>query len=748
MDKGRGVGPVFSHPIELEPLFKPFTHNIEAPQGFFRRLFSNPIAQPQHQEILPLENLGFISIRPPAEESFYFSQFEKFLVSLKLPYPVSFEIIGNKDNIVFQLSAKQDDLPLITNILQTHFSEVEAVENSDFLAETMKNTQPVMASYYLKDSHFFPLKDNSKIDPYVVLLSNFNSIAQGMAALQIIFTPVKNSWAENMHTACREEDDSTQSFFSDLKELPKLVSNKINKPLLAVSIRIIASEQRLLERAESFLNQYNNEDNGFIRIENYPISSALKRTVHTPGIILNSEELSQLIHLPAPEINVPKLARATKSNKPPQMAQAGNGIILGQNTYQGRVSPVCLTQEWFTRHMAIFGGTGAGKTNLLGYMFQQLSQQDGCAFIDPNGDAAEEFLSLIPASSLDRVIYFNPLENPLSINPMEVNGQNTEVIAVNLLVALKRLFDASAWGPRMEWILRKTIITLLASGDKTLADITKILTDDTFRKTALANIKDTDILNFWKNITPKLSLHTLIPILDKLTVFTDSQIIKPIISQPKSDIDFSDIINNRKIFIANLSKGSLGEKNALLLGSFILSGFQLAIMARSNIPKPQRKFFSLIIDEFHNYAGSSNVDSVNSLLSEARKYKLALVTATQFLSQVDRKIKDAIMGNVGTLMCLRVGIDDAGVIQRELGQFDADDILNLKVGEAIVRMGTSKDSFNLQIPYLQNPVNDNKQKILELARQRKTASTHNQAVVPPAGAGSNNTSTPNTPIRH
>jgi len=291
------------------------------------------------------------------------------------------------------------------------------------------------------------------------------------------------------------------------------------------------------------------------------------------------------------------------------------------------------------------------------------------------------------------------------------------------LIALKRLFDASSWGPRLAWILRTTVRTLLLSGNKTLLDIPLILTDGNYRKQVVASIQDKELLNFWNNVFPKFGLHALVPVLNKLSVFTDSEIIKPIICQPKSDIKFQEIINNQKIFIANLAKGTLGEKNAHVLGSFILSGFQMAILARASIPKPQRKFYSLIIDEFHNYADSSNVSSINSLLSEARKYNLSLITATQFLGQVDRRIKDAIFGNIGTLVCLRVGIDDAQVLQKELGQFTAEDLLNLNVGQAIVRMGTAKDSFNLTIPLLQKPDTDYTQEILKLAQQRKTVAT-------------------------
>jgi hypothetical protein len=539
-----------------------------------------------------------------------------------------------------------------------------------------------------------------------------------------------------MKTACRCDYDPNKSAFDDLPDLLKLVNEKTSKPMFAVSIRIIATSQDLLARVENFLGQYSNENNGIARLgKDYPTSSAIKRTNHVPGIILNSEELAALIHLPDPQILVPKLTRAKKTTPPPQLAQSHSGICLGNNTHQGKITPVSLSFEWATRHVAIFGGTGAGKTNLLGHLFSQFIEKAGCAFLDPNGDASQEFLSLIPKKYIDKVIYFDPIKNPLAINPLAVkHSSQIEITTVNLLTALKRLFDSSSWGPRLEYILRKSIKTLLFAGNKTLLDIPLLLTDKNYRTRALSSITDPELLNFWRNSFPKLGLNALLPILNKLSVLLDSDIIKPIISNPKPDIDFEDVLNNQKIFIANLSKGTLGEKNSHIIGSFIQSSLQMAVMSRANIPINERKPFIIIIDEFHSYADSANVDSINSLLSEARKYKVSLITATQFLSQVDKRIKDAIFGNVGTLICLRVGIDDSQVLQKELGQYLAEDLLNLQVGEAIVRMGAAKDSFNLQIPLLEKPANDYSQEILKRAKKRKAAipsppSSPHQAIV-------------------
>lgn len=749
MDRGRGVEPVFSYPIELEPPFSRFTHNIEPPKRGFFGLFKRPPKEKEltYQKVSPPNNLGFIEIRPAKEEKFNASLFERFLLSLSFDYPLSYEIIANSKNLVFQLSAQKNDLPLITNIIQAQFSEIEAVEQLDFLQEAIGVTKPVVAAYGLRESHFFSLNTNHKLDPYAGLLSNLNAINNGMTAVQILFQPVTSDWMRNMQMACRDEFDFTKSVFADLPELPKMVdNNKVNKPLLAVSIRIIASNPTLLEQVSGFLKQYGNEYNGLIRLsEDYPLCSALARTNHCPGIILNVEEAAVLIHLPDSSVVIPKLEKAGKSAPPPKLAQTDDGVHIGTNVYQGKINQVSISPEWGTRHCMIFGGTGSGKTNLLSYYFSQLIDISGVFFIDPNGDCAQEILSLIPEHKIKDVIYFDPIKYPLSINPLYIKDKSQiELTTVNLLTAIRRLFDASSWGPRLEYILRKAIKTLLLSANKTLLDIPLLLTDKNYRNQLLNSINDPDLLSFWQNTFAKLPSTALISILNKLSVLLDSDIIKPLLSNPTPDIDFDDILNNQKTILTNLSAGTLGM-NAHVLGSFLLSAFQMATMARAKIPKSQRKYFTLIIDEFSNYSDSSNVTSINSLLSQARKYRVSVVLATQYLTQVDKRIRDAVFGNAGTLISLRPSVEDANILQKELGIFGTDDLLNLNVGQAIVRMGAAQDSFNLQIPLLEKPKNNFTKEILEQAKKKKAPAAVTPAATPAPSSQSVSVITPSVP---
>jgi hypothetical protein len=347
----------------------------------------------------------------------------------------------------------------------------------------------------------------------------------------------------------------------------------------------------------------------------------------------------------------------------------------------------------------------------------------GLAFLDPAGDTAEQFLRLIPERKVHDVIYFNPgdRQHPPALNVLEASDQREkEMLASELLTSLKRLFRGSAeFGPRMEWILRMAIRTLILSeGQKTLRDIPRLLSDKDYRNNVLGSVSDPDILDFWNRVFSHFPASAVDPILNRLSHFLDDPIVRNVVCQPNL-IDFHEILREGKILICNLSKGILGEEAATLLGSFILSRLQLAAMARAEIPPEERRLFPIIVDEFQNYGGvGSDTSSIRSFLSEARKYRVPLVLATQFLSQLDRDVATAIFGNAGTLIALRCGVVDAQVLQRELGDFTTEDLLDLETGHALVRMGPAADAFNLTIPERKLPEKSFRDEIVSLSRAR------------------------------
>ena len=347
----------------------------------------------------------------------------------------------------------------------------------------------------------------------------------------------------------------------------------------------------------------------------------------------------------------------------------------------------------------------------------------GLAFLDPAGDTAEQFLRLIPEHRVQDCIYFNPgdREYPPALNVLEASDQREkEMLASELLTSLKRLFRGSAeFGPRMEWILRMSIRSLILSdGQKTLRDIPRLLSDEAYRGYVLESISDPDILDFWNRVFSRFPPSAVDPILNRLSHFLDDPVVRNVVCQPNL-IDFHEILREGKILVCNLSKGILGEEAATLLGSFILSRLQLAAMARAEIPPHERQLFPIIVDEFQNYGGvGSDTSSIRSFLSEARKYRVPLVLGTQFLSQLDRDVATAIFGNAGTLIALRCGVVDAQVLQRELGDFTTEDLLDLETGHALVRMGPAADAFNLTIPESSIPERGFRDDIISHSRTR------------------------------
>ncbi|NCU29949.1 DUF87 domain-containing protein, partial [Candidatus Saccharibacteria bacterium] len=344
-----------------------------------------------------------------------------------------------------------------------------------------------------------------------------------------------------------------------------------------------------------------------------------------------------------------------------------------------------------SRHVYIIGQTGAGKSGLLElFALSDVYHNHGYAIIDPHGDFAVNNLRFIPQHRIQDVVYFNPADTayPLGFNPMEVmhpgmrNNISSEIIGV-----LKRMFGDS-WGPRLEYILRYTILALLEHPNTTMLDITRMLTDKKFRKEVLATCTDTVVMQFWNiefaSWNDKFQAEAVAPVLNKVGAFTANPIIRNIIGQPKSTFNIRQIMDEGKILIVNLSKGLIGEDNAAILGSFLVTKIQLAAMSRSDIPNIEdRRPFYLYVDEFQNFA----TESFATILSEARKYGLNLTVANQYISQMDETVRNAVFGNVGTTISFRVSADDAPILSKQFEPvFEPADLLQMHNRNFVINM--------------------------------------------------------------
>ncbi len=378
------------------------------------------------------------------------------------------------------------------------------------------------------------------------------------------------------------------------------------------------------------------------------------------------------------------------------------------------------------RHFYAVGKTGMGKTALLQNMaVQDIQQGRGVGFIDPHGEAAEELLDFVPSSRINDVIYVNPadLEYPIAFNVMEKVGlEYRHLVAGGLMGVFKKIWP-DVWSARMEYILNNSILALLEYPGSTLLGINRMLSDAEFRKKVVEKITDPIVKSFWLNefarYTQRYEIEATAAIQNKVGQFISAPLIRNVIGQVQSTIDMRKVMDQGKILILNLSKGRIGEDNSMLMGALLVTKLQLAAMSRVDIPEEERRDFFLYVDEFQNFATESFVN----ILSEARKYRLSLILAHQYISQMDETVRDAVFGNVGTLVCFRIGAEDAEFLEKEFSpEFYAQDLVNLAKYDIYLKLmidGLAGRPFSAQtLPPFPGPEISNKEKIIKVSRER------------------------------
>ncbi|TWO98968.1 DUF87 domain-containing protein [TM7 phylum sp. oral taxon 351] len=379
-----------------------------------------------------------------------------------------------------------------------------------------------------------------------------------------------------------------------------------------------------------------------------------------------------------------------------------------------------------SRHVYVIGQTGAGKSGLLElFALSDTFYNQGYCIIDPHGDFAIDNLRFVPENRIDDVVYFNPADTqyPVAFNPLELSDPSRKPnVCSEVIGVLKRMFGDS-WGPRLEHILRYTLLALLDRPETTLLDISRLLTDKDFRKETLDYCTDVTVLQFWKQEfgqwNDKQVNESIAPVLNKVGAFTANPIIRNIIGQPRSSFNVRKIMDEGKILVVNLSKGLIGEDNAGILGAFLVTKIQLAAMSRSDIPDiSQRRPFYLYVDEFQNFA----TDSFAVILSEARKYGLNLTVANQYIAQMTESVRDAVFGNVGTTISFRVSADDAPLLSKQFEPtFEAQDLLQMNNRHFVISMiinGEKAPAFSATTLNIPKTPQDNFDSIVRSSREK------------------------------
>jgi len=557
--------------------------------------------------------------------------------------------------------------------------------------------------------------------------------------LNAAFQPTKEEKKKEEKKEEKKEDTGQST-------VVKAVEEKITKLGYGVKVRIayIGPDQDLarqrLQAIVGGFKQFNTTNlNGFTASKYHTDEDFLRdyqaRVFMDGGHILNIEELASLYHLPHTSVETPNMVWTTSktseppSNLPTEVVTEPNDVSLfGLTNFRGANQKFGIKRRDRGRHLYIIGQTGAGKSGLLKLLtLSDIYHDQGLAIIDPHGDYATDMMKFVPEHRLNDVVYMNPADTafPMAFNPMEVFDENLKNhISSEIVGVLKRMF-VDSWGPRLEYILRYTILALLDTPDSTMLGITRMLTEKSYRKKIIANIKDPVVRNFWvsefASWNEKFASEAVAPVLNKVGAFVANPLVRNIIGQPQSAFNIRQLMDDGKILIVNLSRGQVGEDNAAILGALLVTKIQLAAMSRADIPEETRRPFYLYVDEFQNFA----TDSFAVILSEARKYGLNLTVANQYISQMPETVRDAVFGNVGTMVSFRVGPGDATIVGPYFAPaFEPQDITTLNNQHIFVSMiidGQKSIPFSATTLMLPVAENDQSPKIIEMSREHFAA---------------------------
>lgn len=608
--------------------------------------------------------------------------------------------------------------------------------------------------------------DKFDFDPLNVLLNSFSKIdkdGEG-AAIQVVFKPVGDFYLDKYKEALSQIHKGKKlkeainisyslgaSFVKEIgslfKSSPKKkdgipepvglrpedklavdsIENKVSTPVMKTNIRIIASAasqseaEAILSDIESAFNQFQDTHGNALdwkRLKKGGLNDLLQafsyRQYKDDYVLpLSLKELTTLMHLPSTgraSTSQVKVSKAGSAPAPLDLPQ--NGVFLGTNTDRGRETKVFLTPEDRLRHFYAIGQTGTGKTTLLRNMIvQDIHAGNGLCFIDPHGSDVQDILTQVPENRIDDVIYFDPayVERPMALNMLEYDRRFPEqkTFVVNEMLSIfNKLFDMkTAGGPMFEQYFRNAVLLTIddPTTGSTLVDVSRVLSNKEFRDMKLAKCTNPLVVQFWKEVAEKAggeaSLANIVPyIVSKFDNFLANDIMRPVIGQEKSSFNFREVMDSKKILLVNLSKGRLGNINANLIGLIIVGKILMAALSRVDAMGQDLAPFYLYIDEFQNIT----TDSIATILSEARKYKLSLNVAHQFIAQLDENIKDAVFGNVGSLAVFRVGAEDAEYLEKQLSPvFTAKDITNIDNYNAylkILAQGIPQKPFNIRVP--------------------------------------------------
>jgi len=493
-----------------------------------------------------------------------------------------------------------------------------------------------------------------------------------------------------------ESNPETAKYSADPKELEG-IENKIGKPGFDLVIRIVVSSITI-ESAQAHLNNIVNSFSQFDGLNSFTKNSHrfkglfmhdfIYRYIPIRGqtSVLTNEELSTVFHFPNKSVETPHIHWVTAKRAPAPAQISQSGLFLGRSKYRGVDKPIYIDIDDRRRHMYVIGKTGTGKSEFLKAMIMQdIKNGEGLAVIDPHGDLIDDILKLMPSKRSEDVILFDPsdTQRPMGFNMLDAKTEEQKHYVVSSIIGLMyKLFDphqTGIIGPRFEHAIRNAMLTVMYEQGSTFVEVVRALTDASYVQELLPKVTDPIIRRYWTDQIAQTSDFHKSEVLDyivsKFGRFVTNKMIRNIIGQSFSSFDFRQVMDEGKILLINLSKGKIGEENSNFLGLILVPKILVAAMSRQDMPIDQRRDFFLYVDEFQNFA----TPDFAQILSEARKYRLNLIVANQFIGQMEEEVKNAIFGNVGSVLAFRVGVTDANYLQHEFQPtFSEADLINVE----------------------------------------------------------------------
>jgi hypothetical protein len=628
---------------------------------------------------------------------------------------VSFEMVGLPGEIRFFVHCPKKLADLVEKQILGSYqdADVSVVNEYNIFAP---NTEIAYAQLGLDEETYCPIRvaEDFTGDPMANVLSTLSKMSENEGALvQLVVSPTDNKWQKNgeqfVQKVQNNNSDPEKSKINVSQEKLEAISKKVSKPGMMAEIRIITSapEKAIakmhLDNIIGAFDQYSNPGVNKLKKRKIPNKDEKKfvydvvyrRTPEDEKTILNVEELAALYHFPNENISTPNIKwllskELIADNDISSDINSKDTVWLGNNHFRGKKKIICFERDDRRKHAYILGQTGTGKSWLMiRMMIQDIYNGDGCAFIDPHGEAAEMLLERIPADRAEDVIYFDAgdFERPFGINIMEYyNEQHKHQIVNSFIALLIRLFDPHNQGyagPAFQQAVRNSMLTAMAKPNSTLIEVVRILQDEEWVMNHwLPLVKDDLVRRYWTDQVAKTDKKTkseaLTYFISKFDKFTTNLAIRNIIGQSESSFDFRKVMDEGKILIVNLSKGKLGEENMSFLGLLLVQKMLAAALSREDIPEDARKDFFFYADEFQNFA----TEEFNSILSEARKYRLNLTLAHQYIGQLPDDIRDAVFGNVGSLFITRCSAEDAEFLETQFESYiTAMDMVNQGLGQ-------------------------------------------------------------------